>query len=166
MIVLSVDVGLQVCGYALARVQNQDIALIKEGEIKPDQKQSLPQKLDQIYEALQQEITAHTAQAVIVETLYSHHRHPTTLGVLAQVRGVVALLAHKNGIDFFEYAPTRARKAFLGQGASDSGRVKKMAENLTGRQFRSVHAADAFSLIPAYAHEQKFKKILEESRKI
>ncbi|MDD5194438.1 MAG: crossover junction endodeoxyribonuclease RuvC [Candidatus Omnitrophica bacterium] len=159
MRILAVDVGFRVCGYAICDVQNLDVLLIKEGEIKPFPKQALPQKLNYIFEELTKEIKFYNPKAIVVETLYSHHRHPTTMGLLAQVRGAIVLLAERCGLEFYEYAPTRARKCFLGRGNVNSFQVKKMAENVTGKEFMSIHTADAFSLAVAFSHTQKFQKL-------
>ncbi|MDP2924573.1 MAG: crossover junction endodeoxyribonuclease RuvC [Candidatus Omnitrophota bacterium] len=159
MIVLAVDVGLRVCGYVICRVDKLDIGLVKEGEVKTSSTQEFSQKLNYISEQLQKEIKNYNPQAMIIETLYSHYRHPTTLGILAQVRGVVVLLAEKNGIKIFEYSPTKARKSFLGKGNATSFQVKKMAENIVGREFVSTHTADAFSLVAAFSHTQKLKRL-------
>lgn len=164
MKILGVDVGLRTCGYVLCEVRNLEVKLIEEGEIKPNPKNSLPQKLDTIFEGLERQIKAHNLTAIVVEKLYSHYRHPTTLGVLAQVRGIVALLAHKMGIGFFEYSSTRARKSFLGIGSASSDQVKRMAENVIGRKFKSIHAADAFSLVVAFSHAQKLARIIGKNR--
>lgn len=162
MRVLSIDVGLRTCGYVLGEVENLNIGLIKEDHIKPNPRLPFPQKLNHIFEELKIEIDKYEPKAIIVEKLYSHYRHPTTLGVLAQVRGVVALLAQQKKIDFFEYSPTRARKSFLGRGNVNSAQVKRMAENMTSKKFKSVHTADAFSLLTAFAHTQKLKRLIPE----
>ena len=163
MRVFGIDVGIQVCGYVICDVKNLDITVIKEGEVKPSPRQSLPQKINCIFEALNSEVEQYTPKVIVVEKLYSHYRHPTTLGVLAQVRGVVALLAHQNKLEFFEYSPTKARKSFMGRGHVKSSQVKRMAENITGKKFKSEHTADAFSLVVAFSHAEKFRKTMEES---
>lgn len=160
MSVLAIDLGLRTCGYVVCSVQGRKVNLIKEGEIKPNPKQSLPQKLNLIFTNLKQEVVNHNLEAIIVEKLYSHYRHPTTLGVLAQVKGIIALLAHQSELNYFEYQPTRARKAMLGKGNVNSRQIKKMAENIMGYKFKSVHTADAFSLVFAFSHTQNFKQKL------
>ena len=164
MKVLGVDVGLRICGYVIASVKNLEVSLIKEGQIKPDSRQALSQKLNHIFEELRKEVKKYRPEAIVVEKLYSHYRHPTTLGVLAQVRGIVVLLAQQQGITLFEYSPTRARKSFLGRGNVNSQQVKKMAENVTGKKFKSLHTADAFSLLVAFSHAQKLNRLLENCR--
>jgi len=164
MRVLGVDVGLRTCGYVITAVKNLEVSLVKEGEVKPDPSQSLAQKLSHIFEELKKEIRKYRPEAVIVEKLYSHHRHPTTLGILAQIRGVVVLLSEQEKISLFEYSPTRARKSFLGRGNANSQQVKKMAENVTGKKFKSPHTADAFSLVVAFSHAQKLNRLLKISQ--
>ena len=165
MKVLGIDVGIRTCGYVITTVKNLDVKLIKEGQIKPSPKQTLAQKLNFIFEELKKEVSEHNPEAIIVEKLYSHYRHPTTLGVLAQVKGLTALLSQQNGIGYFEYSPTRARKSFLGKGSANSEQVKKMAENVTGKKFKSNHTADAFSLVVAFSHDQKLAGLLKQSVK-
>ncbi|MCP4652422.1 MAG: crossover junction endodeoxyribonuclease RuvC [Candidatus Omnitrophica bacterium] len=160
MIVIAVDVGIQVCGYAVCAIKSANAHIVKEGQIKPSRSATLPQKLDCIIEKLELEVKEYKPSAIIVEKLYSHHRHPTTMGVLAQVKGVVALFTYRWGLDYFEFSSTRARKSFLGRGNVNSTQVKKMAENITGQQFESVHTADAYSLAVAFAHEQKLGRLL------
>lgn len=163
MKVLGVDVGLRTCGYIIAAVEKLDVSLLGEGQIKPNSHHLLSQKLSHIFDELKNAIKEHKPEAIVVEKLYSHHRHPTTLGILAQVRGVVVLLAYQQGITLFEYSPTRARKSFLGRGNSNSQQVKKMAENITGRKFKSLHTADAFSLVVAFSHAQKLNRLLKSA---
>ncbi len=160
MIICAIDIGLQVNGYVICRTKNTEAELLKEGEIKTSKKQTFPEKLKFIYENLEKEIKEHKPQVLVLEKLYSHHKHPLTLGILAQVRGVVVVLAEQKGLKLFEYLPTRARKAFVGKGSADSLRVKRMAENVTGKSFISNHTADAFSLAVAYAHEEKVKTLM------
>ena len=163
MIVLGVDVGLRTLGYVFCKLEGLEVGLVKEGEVKPDPQKELPEKLDYIFRELSCKVYQYQPKAIVAEKLYSHYRHPTTLGVLAEVRGVVALLSHQQGIDFFEYAPTRARKSFLGRGHANSRQVQRMAENITGRSFLSEHTADAFSLVVAFSHAQKVERILQKS---
>lgn len=166
MPVLAIDLGLRTCGYVICEITGREVNLKKEGQIKPNPKQELPQRLNLIFTKLQEEVLAHNPKAIIVEKLYSHYRHPTTLGVLAQVKGVIALLAYQSKIDYFEYKPTRARKAMLGKGNVNSKQIKKMAENITGHEFKSVHTADSFSLVFAFSHTENFKdKLILEKRR-
>jgi len=159
MRVLGIDLGLRACGYVICNLEKMDILLLKEEQITPSTKIPLVQKLGLIYEGLAAEIKFYSPEAIVVEKLYSHHRHPVTLGILAQVKGVIEILAYQTKTNIFEYSPTRARKSFLGRGNVNSRQVQKMAENITNTTFKSIHTADAFSLIVAFSHEQKIQRI-------
>jgi crossover junction endodeoxyribonuclease RuvC len=161
MVVLGIDVGLRVTGYVVCHLRGLDVNLIKEGEVKTKGK-DLGKRLLSIYQSLANIISQYAPEAVAVERLYSHYRHPTTISLLAQVRGVVLLLAEQNKIPVSEYSPTKARKSFLGKGSVNSQQVKKMTENVLGHQVLSQHTADAFSLVVAYSHQLKYKKLKQK----
>ena len=159
MLVLAVDVGLRVTGYVVCEVQGFKIALIKEGDIKPELNLRLCKSLYFIHQELAKVMDLYHPEALLIEKLYSHYRHPTTVYLLAQVRGVVLLLAPGFGIDVYAYSPTRARKSFLGKGSAHSYQVKKMAENVLGVNFKSLHTADAFSLVVAFTSSLKKQRL-------
>lgn len=164
MVILGIDLGLRICGYVVCKIENLKANLIKENEIKPDHRQPLPQKLSYIYEELKKEINLYKPKVIVAEKLYSHYRHPVTLGLLSQVKGIIALLAYQEKIDFFDFSPTSARKSFIGRGNVNSMQVKKMAENITGQKIKSVHTADAFSLVIAFVHLLKLQRLMKNSK--
>ncbi|MCM8786752.1 MAG: crossover junction endodeoxyribonuclease RuvC [Candidatus Omnitrophica bacterium] len=159
MRILSVDIGLYVTGYVICEVDNLKISLIKEDEIKTARYDTFSKKLNYIFECLENQIQIFKPEAVLLERLYSHYRHPITFGILAQIRGVVVLLTERKNLKLFEFSPTKAKKSILGKGNSKSFQVKKMAENITGHTFKSNHTADAFSLVIAFSHMQKINKL-------
>ena len=159
MIVLGIDVGLRVTGFVVCDIRGSQIDFIKEGEIKTKSLSTLPQRVFNIYKELAKVIDEYQPKVVVLERLYSHHRHPTTISLLAQVRGVTLLLIEQRKLGFFEYSPTKARKSILGRGSAESFQVKKMAENLLGRELISEHTADAFSLVVAFSHTLKAERL-------
>ncbi|MCM8774329.1 MAG: crossover junction endodeoxyribonuclease RuvC [Candidatus Omnitrophica bacterium] len=166
MIVLGIDVGLRVTGYVICDVKNNNVKLIKEGEIKPSLSTKLPRRLLYIYKELSEIISIYNPQVAVGEKLYSHYRHPTTVALLAQVRGVILFVIENFGLDFYEYSPARVRKSFLGKGNANSLQIKRMAENILGKSLISQHTADAFSLVVAFSHIHRFDKILKNDWKI
>ncbi len=162
MVVLGVDVGLRISGYAVCEVKNLDVSLIKEGEVKTKPSMSLPKKLFFIHKKFIDVINEYKPGVLVLEKLYSHYRHPTTVSLLAQVRGVTLLLAEEYDLEFYEYSPTKARKSFLGRGSADSSRVKKMLEGMLGKPVLSQHTADAFSLVVAFSHTLKIKRFQDD----
>ncbi|MBN2483868.1 MAG: crossover junction endodeoxyribonuclease RuvC [Candidatus Omnitrophica bacterium] len=158
MMVIGIDVGLRTTGYVVCQVRSAQIELIDDGQIVTRSSQRLSERLHSIYAQLEKVIRSHSVEIMAIERLYSHYKHPATLGVLAQVRGIVVLLSHQYGLDLHEYSPTRARKAMLGAGNVRSAQVKRMGESMLKRKIRSQHIADALSLVIAFSHYYKAQK--------
>ncbi|RKY40586.1 MAG: hypothetical protein DRP76_01630 [Candidatus Omnitrophota bacterium] len=152
MVVIGVDVGLKVTGYAVCELFKHKLKLIDKGEISTVVTSSLPQRLNSIFRELSLVIKKCSPEALILEKLYSHYRHPTTLGILAQVRGVVVLLSYIYRLKLYEFSPTQVKKAIIGKGNASGFQVKKMVENILGKKISSTHIADAFSLIVTFSH--------------
>lgn len=153
MIVIGVDVGLKATGFVVCRVTKDRIILIKQDEIVTSAKNNLPERLNLIFKKLAETIKKYQPQVLILEKLYSHYRHPTTLGVLAQVRGVILLLSSFYKLALYEYSPTEVKKAIVGRGNASSIQVKRMIENVfLKKKIKSTHIADAFSLVVTFSH--------------
>ncbi|HDN86631.1 MAG: hypothetical protein DRP68_04620 [Candidatus Omnitrophota bacterium] len=161
MIALGVDVGLRTTAYAVCRVNGSRVKPLNDGQINTFVSFSLPQRLALIFNTLSKVIEEFRPQVLILEKLYSHYRHPTTLGLLAQVRGVVALLSDRYNLKFYEYSPTQAKKAILGRGDAKAPQVKKMVENMLSKKVKSQHIADAYSLVITYSHQVRIKRFYD-----
>lgn len=147
------DVGLKTTGYVVCEVNGLNIELLSDGQIVTSTSSSLPVRLNDIFTVLTEVIVKSAPRVLVLEKLYSHYKHPSTLGTLAQVRGIVALLSARYDMAFYQYSPTRARKAMLGRGNVTSSQVKKMTGNYLPVPLKSRHIADAFSLVVAFSHE-------------
>ncbi len=161
MIVLGIDVGLRTTAYAVCRVNGSKLKPLDDGQINTTTSFSLPQRLTLIFNVLSRVIEEFRPQVLILEKLYSHYRHPTTLGLLAQVRGVVVLLSDKYNLKFYEYSPTQAKKAILGRGDAKAPQVKRMVENMLSKRVKSQHIADAYSLVITFSHQVRMERFYD-----
>lgn len=161
MKILAIDVGLRENGYVVCEVEGNNILLIEEGDVKSNKEDTMAQRLQSIYLRFNHIIRKLTPQILILERLYSHYKHPTTLALLSQVKGVILLLSAQMNLDVYEFSPTRARKSFLGRGNAYSYQVKRLAENMMGRHLSSKHSADAFSLVMAFLRMQKINSFIK-----
>jgi len=153
MIVIGVDVGLKATGFVVCKATKERITLLKQDEIVTSTKDSLPERLNLIFKKLAKTIKRYQPQIIVLEKLYSHYRHPTTLGVLAQVRGVIVLLSSFYKLTLYEYSPTEVKKAIVGRGNASTVQVKRMIENVfLKKKIKSNHVADAFSLVVTFSH--------------
>ena len=105
MIIIGLDPALVSTGVAVVKVgENNAAEVLCTEEVKTCSRQDLSQRLFSIYERVKVHIEKYAPDVMVLEKLYSHHRHPATLKMLAQVKGVVALLAYQNNIDFYEFS--------------------------------------------------------------
>jgi crossover junction endodeoxyribonuclease RuvC len=125
MIILGVDPGLLRTGYAIISQGERGVPTLTEaGLIKPPPKDSLDKRLIVIYDELTAVIDEFKPEVLAVEELYSHYAHPRTAILMGHVRGVVCLLASKNGLVFFGYPATLVKKMITGDGSASKDRVK------------------------------------------
>src|SRR2546423_1468200 len=99
MRVLGIDPGLRLTGYGCVeaapmdgrarRGRGPDAVLIEAGVIRLNGKASMASRLVELDADLRETIERLRPDAVAVEKLYAHYKHPTTAIVMGHARGVV-----------------------------------------------------------------------------
>lgn len=130
MRILGIDPGLRVTGYGLIEGKGLRVRLIDAGYITTKSKDGLDMRLEKIYRAVDKLISESSPDAMVLEKLYSHWKHPTTAFVLGHARGIICLAAKQYGIPLVEYSPTRIKKAVLGSGHCSKSQVQRMIQNI------------------------------------
>jgi crossover junction endodeoxyribonuclease RuvC len=93
MIILGVDPALTITGYGVVDISGNNISLIEAGVIKTQSNRTVAERLDKIHSCIYQLIKDTKPQAMVLEKLYAHYKHPTTAFLLGQARGVICLAA-------------------------------------------------------------------------
>ena len=109
-----------------------------------------------IFRSIETLLDRHQPEAVAVETQYIH-KNPQSGIKLGMARGVVVLAAALREIPVFEYAPSRAKRAVVGNGKASKVQVQSMVQLLLSLPElpEPEDAADALAL--AICHGQAFK---------
>jgi crossover junction endodeoxyribonuclease RuvC len=160
MKILGVDPGLAICGYGLVDWQdNKGLALLEAGIVKTRYTQDIEKRLQHIYKEMLSLMKRMQPQAVALEKLYSHHRHPTTSYDLGQARGLICLICAQLKIPLFEYPSTHIKKAVVGRGRASKEQIRKMVQ-----QFLNIKATPKYyditdALAVAIAHSHTLKRI-------
>ena len=155
MLILGIDPGLNITGYGLIEVKDKGFRLRDSGFIKTQLKDRLPKRLLEIHTALGELIDKYKPQAMVLEKLYAHVKHPVTASLLGHARGVICMLAAQKNIPFFEYPATQVKKMTTGSGHASKIQIQKMIEHALGVQRESlgpVDTTDAISLAITHAH--------------
>lgn len=137
MIILGVDPGTAATGYGVVRrVEGpRQAALIECGVIRTRPRDSLPERLREIYEGVVELIERHRPQVLAVEDVF-YARNVRTTVVLGHARGVVLLAGARADIRVHEFSPAVIKKAVVGTGAATKEQVQFMLTRLL--RLRSV----------------------------
>ena len=125
---------------------------VANGQVRTDAKQPLPARLVRLEEALAAVIAAHGPAEAAVEEVFLNDNPQSTLK-LGQARGVVLLVAARQGIAVGEYAPRLVKKAVVGTGGADKVQVHAMVQRLLpSAKIAGADAADALAVAITHAH--------------
>lgn len=160
MRILGVDPGLRRTGYGLVDVSPlAGIRLLEAGTIEPGDKDLFERRLHKIYRHLDRIIEVQRPEAMVLEKLYAHHRHPATSSVLGHVRGVICLLCAERKIQLIEHSVKRIRKSLVGNGNATKEQTRSLIVNLLKINAAQLplDASDALALALGHAHMIRMK---------
>jgi crossover junction endodeoxyribonuclease RuvC len=129
MRVLGIDPGLQVTGYGLLETRGTRARVVEAGVVRSDEDRSLEERLRKIYLAVRGIVRELAPDAIVVEELYSHYRHPVTAILMGHARGVMLLAAAERGLPVISYSATRIKKALTGSGRASKEQVQRMVQS-------------------------------------
>lgn len=161
MLILGIDPGLNITGYGIIQKNQNNLKFIKAGFIKTSSKDNIEIRLVKIYQDLVNIIRNHRLDAIVLEKLYAHYRHPLTACLLGHARGIICLACAQNNIRLFEYSATRTKKAILGRGSASKLQIQHMVLNILGLKDNSkisLDITDALSLAIAHSYISKSGK--------
>jgi|GEM_PF-235738 len=142
MLICGIDPGLNITAYGLVAETPQGLVLKGTGYVHTSVRDPLPRRLAEIHGTLKRAFARLQPQAIVLEKLYAHYRHPLTASLLGHARGVIAMLAQECGIPYFEYPATRVKKAVTGKGHASKRQVQRMIEHMLGFKAEALGPAD------------------------
>lgn len=125
MRVLGVDPGINVTGYAVLEKIGQKIRVLEAGVVRGKSKDTLPLRILEIYQNLEEIMHRWQPEVMAMEEIYSHYQRPRTAILMGHVRGVIALLAAKNNISLFNYSATAVKKLLTGSGRATKDQMQR-----------------------------------------
>jgi crossover junction endodeoxyribonuclease RuvC len=160
-IILGIDPGTRISGYGLIKVENCQYIAIDYGCIRPPSELKLSERYLIIFNSIEELIDKYQPNALVVETQYVHKNVQSAIK-LGMARGIVMIAAKKKGISVFQYAPTRAKLAVVGNGRASKFQVQGMVQRLLNLSClpEPEDAADALAL--AICHAQTAAHLLQE----
>lgn len=152
MRVIGVDPGLTRCGLALVETgAGRAVTALDVDVFRTSPQDSLQDRLARIADEVEHWLDSHRPDVVAVEQVFAQHNVRTVMGV-AQVSGVVALLATKRSIPMRMHTPSEVKAAVTGNGRADKEQVTAMVTRILGLKVRPAPADAADALALAICH--------------
>jgi crossover junction endodeoxyribonuclease RuvC len=161
MVVIGIDPGTATTGYGLVREQpDGSLEAVTYGVIKTPARMAMPERLFQLFEALEQLVALHSPSSAAVEKLFFQKNVKTAITV-AQGRGVAILALAKASLPVGEYTPLEIKQSVAGYGGADKFQVQQMVKALLQLEDipRPDDAADALAVAICHLyHEQSARR--------
>jgi crossover junction endodeoxyribonuclease RuvC len=117
--VVGIDPGLNVTGYAVVEPSEggRRARVVEAGVIRGGRASAgLNVRLETLFRGIGEVLDAYPPEAVALEQLHSHTRHPRTAILMAHARGVIVLAAALRGVAVSSYAASRIKRSLTGSG--------------------------------------------------
>ena len=154
MIILGIDPGLATMGYGVINAVKGNYSVIDYGAVITPKECTLPQRLKQLEEGVQELIETFKPDNIAIEELF-FSKNVTTGIAVSEARGVILLTAVKGlGDEVYEYTPNQIKQAVTGYGGADKMQMQHMVQALL--RLKSVPRPDdaADALAVAICHAQ------------
>jgi crossover junction endodeoxyribonuclease RuvC len=166
-IILGIDPGTNVMGYALLKVEERKPSLIVMGVLTLSKIESHYLRLRRIHERTLQLINEYHPDELAIESPFVGI-NPNSLIKLCRAQGVVMAAAVERDIPIFEYPPAKVKISIVGNGNAAKEQVAEMVKrelHLTEEMFegQKLDATDALAI--ALAHHYATLRQLNSSSK-
>jgi crossover junction endodeoxyribonuclease RuvC len=128
-IVLGIDPGTAIVGYAVVVACGSELQLLVCDVITTSSKMLLAERLQLIYAGLSRIIATYKPQEAAMEELFFAKNARTAMTV-GQARGVAMLALADAGLGIAEYTPKQVKQAVTGYGGADKSQVGGMVRVL------------------------------------
>jgi len=152
MLILGIDPGLRCTGYGCVRMSGSSLELVEAGVVRTGDKDPLDKRLCELARGLAEVIEATSPAVVVVESLYSHYKHPRTAILMGHARGVVLAQAAERGIPVVNYPATRIKKSLTGFGRASKMQIQRTILTMLGMSRLPEPADVADALAVALCH--------------
>ncbi len=159
--ILGLDPGYGRLGFGvLERDRQGEFLFVTCGVITTAAGELMSERLFEIAKDLRQLIVAHKPALIVLEEIFFGKNTTTGLKV-AEVRGVIQLLAAENHITCIEVKPVEVKLAITGDGRADKTQIQKMMLLLLKlQQIPSPDdAADALAIAWTGANKQRLLRL-------
>lgn len=160
MIIIGIDPGTLITGYGIIECIHDKHRALDYGCIRPPKSLKLSDRYLIIFNAIEELIEKYRPDALVVETQYMKKNAQSAIK-LGMARGIAVIAAKRKGISVFEYAPSKAKIAVVGNGAASKEQVQGMVKVLLNllEVPQPADAADALALAICHANSLRYREM-------
>lgn len=162
MIILGIDPGYAITGYAVIKYEKNNFKLLCSGAVNTKASMEFRKRLQAIYDIIFSVVEKYNPDYISIEKLYFNTNTTTAIDV-AQGRGMVVLVAAQKDKELFEYTPLQIKQAVVGYGRADKKQVQQMVKTILNLKEipKLDDITDAMAIAICHAHSYN---ILSKSR--
>jgi len=159
MDVCGIDPGLETTGYAVVHAEGGDLTIRDAGVCRTDTTADLSVRLAQIATDFHSLLEEYPVQAVAVEQLYSHYKHPRTAVLMGHARGVMMAAAARHTLAVYSYSATQVKRFLTGNGRASKVQMQQAVMSAYGlEQPPEPHdVADALAIALCCVHALRLR---------
>lgn len=156
---MGIDPGIAIVGYGFLELKGNSYKVLDYGAITTEAKVPLPERLDAIYEEMNELIERYKPDDIAFEELFFNKNVKTAITV-AQARGVEVLAAKESGAGLYEYTPLQVKQAIVGYGRATKNQVQEMVRIILNLEKvpKPDDVADALAVAITHGSSIKYKQ--------
>ena len=157
MRVLGVDPGLGITGFSIMDTKRNQTHLSAYGTIKPKPKDSLPKRLNYLFEEMNKILDQFSPDVMAIEDAF-YSKNVKSAMILGQARGSLILAAAQADISVHEFAPRKVKMSVCGNGAASKEQVSYMVTQILKLKEppKPMDVSDAMAVGLCYINQAKF----------
>ena len=157
MRVLGVDPGLGISGFSIMDTKRNQTHLSAYGTIKPKPKDSLPKRLNYLFEEMNKILDQFSPDVMAIEDAF-YSKNVKSAMTLGQARGSLILAAAQADIPVHEFAPRKVKMSVCGNGAASKEQVSYMVTQILKLKEppKPLDVSDAMAVGLCYINQAKF----------
>lgn len=156
---MGIDPGIAIVGYGFIELRGNSYKVLDYGAIITEAKVPLPERLNAIYQDMNELIERYRPDDIAFEELFFNKNVKTAITV-AQARGVEVLAAKESGAGLYEYTPLQVKQAIVGYGRATKNQVQEMVKIILNLEKvpKPDDVADALAVAITHGSSIKFKE--------
>jgi crossover junction endodeoxyribonuclease RuvC len=162
-VILGIDPGTNIMGYAVTLFKNNKLSLVTMGVLKFTAQENQLTKLKDIFEGIVNIIEKYNPDNMAIEAPF-FGKNVQSMLKLGRAQGVAIAAALFKNIPVFEYSPRKVKLAITGKGSASKEQVAAMLHHLIDFDYEQKHldASDALGIAMCH-HLQGRQPISEKS---